>query len=253
MTESVLKKARNAFHRSNSGSIYLREEEVGKIETYLGSKRNILHICGNPGAGKTFVVLNTVSCIEHTYVNFFRSPKILSKIKASNTPCFIIDEFDKYEQERAGECKNLIAYVLENKKKLITISNYLNRNENVLFFKPYLPEEIEKIVLLKLQNEVGKDVLDTCKIKILSKKFPTGDIRQVYEHCIKLICGKKPASNNIGEHEPNIHKRMIRELIEGTSVRKKNDIFAKYLEKCKRLNIPACDRSDFSCIYDFFE
>lgn len=253
MKNLTLQKARNAFHRSQTQKVYLRKAEIDSIKEFLASKKSILSISGNPGTGKTFVVLHTVDRARSTYLNFFTEPKIFPRVRSSKSLYFIIDEFDKYELEKPKECQKLLSYILEHNKKLITISNHLRNAENTLFFKPYSSEEIEKIVTLKLQNEVGEDILDLCKIKLLSKKVSTGDVRQVYEQCIKMINQDDVENVENSKDHASIHRRIIEELVEDVSSREKNEVFSKYLDRCKELQIPAFERSDFSCLYDLLE
>lgn len=253
MKNLTLQRARIAFHRSSSQKIYLREKEIEYIKRFLVSKKSILNISGNPGTGKTFVVQNTIDSKKSTYLNFFSDSRILSKVKASKSTCFVIDEFDKYEVEKPKECQRLLSYVLEHGKKLIKISNNLRAKDDTLFFKPYSPQEIEEIVASKLRNEVGEDILEPYKIKLLSKRVSTGDVRQVYEQCIEMIDKEEIENTRNNKIVPNIHKSIIDELVESMLSGEKSDVFSKYLDKCKELSIPALGRSDFSCLYDLLE
>lgn len=245
-----MKKARDAFHRSCAQKVYLRTEEVKRIKDFLSSEQNMLHVCGNPGTGKTFVVLNTVPSAACTYINFFNTPDVLAKVKLSKKTCFVVDEFDKYEAEKKSECRRLLLYVTQNNKKLISISNSLNKDGNILLFKPYSFEEIEKIVVLKLDSEVGSKLLDTCTIKYLAKKCSSGDIRQVYERCMAAIANKVCNFEEERENRPNIQKAIIKDLVSDVSARNKDKVYAKYLERCQEMGVPAFERGDFSHLYD---
>eukprot|EP00866_Antonospora_locustae_P000398 jgi/Antlo1/398/886 len=250
MVNQLMQKARNAFHRSCAENVYLRTEEVKSIKDFLSSKQNVLHVCGNPGTGKTFVVLNTVPSALRTYLNFFNTSNIFAKVRLSKKPYFVVDEFDKYEAERKNESRKLLLYVIHNNKKLISISNSLNRDGNILLFKPYSPEEIEKIVVLKLENEVGSRLLDTCTIKYLAKKCSSGDLRQVYERCMAAITKKDRDFEEDAENRPNMQKTIIKELVRDISAKNKDKVYAKYLERCQEIGIPAFERGDFSHLYD---
>jgi Cdc6-like AAA superfamily ATPase len=252
MAGTALQRARNAFHRSSMHCVYLRADEVKHITGFLESDGHILHVCGSPGTGKTLVVMNVMSKLEHMYLNFFSTSDVFAKVKASSITCFVVDEFDKYEHEKKNESKLLLMHIVQSNKKLITISNKLSRSENVLFFKPYLPEEIEEIIVLKLRYEVGEDLLDIRSIKHVAKRF-LGDIRQAYEHCLKIISGSVAEDACVAEDTPNIHKEIVRDLVAKTRAKSRNAVFAAYVERCRELSIRAYGRSDFGCLYDMFE
>lgn len=250
MEDQFTQKARSAFHRSCAQKVYLRTEEVERIRDFLDSKQNVLHVCGNPGTGKTFVVLNTVPSAARAYFNFFNTTDIFAKAKLSKKRCFVVDEFDKYEAEKKSECRRLLLYVAQNNKKLITISNTLSRDGSILLFKPYSSEEIERIVVLKLENEVGSRLLDACTIKYLAKRCSAGDLRQVYERCMAAITKKECGFEEDRENKPNIQRTIVKELISDVSARSKDKVYAKYLERCQEMGIPAFERGDFSHLYD---
>lgn len=252
MAGTTLQRARDAFHRSSTHNVYLRAAEIRQITDFLRSDRHILHVCGSPGTGKTLVVLSVVPRPDCMYLNFFSSAEILPKVKTSLLACVVIDEFDKYQLKKSNECKQLLVHIVKCNKKLITISNNLGRSENVVFFKPYLPEEIEEIIVSKLVHEVGENLLDTRSIKHLAKKH-SGDIRQAYEHCLKAISGSDVDDAGVGADAPNVHKEIVKDLVTKARARTRSMVFAEYVDKCREMNIAAYGRSDFGSLYDMFE
>ncbi|KCZ78291.1 hypothetical protein H311_00680, partial [Anncaliia algerae PRA109] len=142
----------DAFNKFSSGSVYLRDNELKEIKNFLNSRDNILHIHGRPGTGKTLCVKHVLANKRHIFYNAYSDALKILKIKSNHTTkIFVIDEFDIFEEQYKDEVKKILKNIQLKNKKLITISNYLGNSENNLIFKPYTPQEIEQIIMLKLK------------------------------------------------------------------------------------------------------
>nr|AGE96232.1 hypothetical protein ECU09_0220 [Encephalitozoon cuniculi] len=259
-----LKRLYDSFSCSGA-SVYLREEETLAIRSFLGSKSPVLHICGNPGTGKTHVTVHTVGN-SFLYLNYYNENDIFGRIKSSNTSVVIIDEFDKYYNERRNECIQAMCY-LRTRQKLITISNDLTISGDVLFFKPYSSSDMEKILTQKVSEESSSPILNPTAIKIISKRVgPSGDLRQLLRY-VQEIVGKKiveggaveispedvfPEKESTEERPSNVHHSIISSLISGNKRVSKMELYSRYLKECQEMEISSYDRTDFNIIYDIY-
>ncbi|ADM12151.1 uncharacterized protein Eint_090210 [Encephalitozoon intestinalis ATCC 50506] len=248
-----------------SRTIYLREEETLAIKSFLHSKRPVLHICGNPGTGKTHVTVNTIEG-SFLYLNYYSESDIFSKIKNSNSPVVVIDEFDKYYNERRNECMQAMHY-LRSRQKLITISNDLRMSGDVLFFRPYSSSDMEKILAQKTLKESAEAILSPIAIKIVSKRIgPSGDLRQLFRY-VQEIVGRKIMEGgsleidlediplekeNLDSKPNNVHHSIITSLISKNKKASRMEIYSKYLRECQEMKISSHDRTDFNIIYDIY-
>lgn len=250
MTIELNNKIFNYFNRSYRENVYLRKEEKEKIKRFINSSNQILHICGKPGTGKTLTVKHLLKEEKYIYLNAYSDIKeiLLSKTKPLSK-IIVIDEFDILEKNYKKETEQIIKLILNSKSKLITISNYLGFTENVLFFKPYSPEEIEEIILLKFKNELKDELLTPVKIKLIAKKSTDGDLRNTFDRVINELTA---SPNPILHEESDIHKEIVKEIINKTKKKDKNDLYEIYLKKCKEIKIKAYERSDFILLCDFF-
>ncbi|KAG5858744.1 hypothetical protein KMI_11g16990 [Encephalitozoon hellem] len=246
-------------------SVYLREEEVLGIKSFIHSKKPVLHICGSPGTGKTHVTTHTIEK-PFLYINYYNESSILAKIKSSNAPVVIIDEFDKYYNERRNECLQVM-YHLKDRQKLITISNDLRMPGDVLFFKPYTPSDMERILTYKIIKEAKTDVLSPTAIRIISRRIGhSGDLRQLFRY-VQEVVGRKiiegngieigpedvsPEKENVEETPNNVHHNIISSLIVKSKRVSRMEVYSKYLRECQEMGIPFYDRTDFNIIYDIY-
>lgn len=246
--------------------VYLREEEAEAIRSFVASKKPVLHICGNPGVGKTHVTTRTVGN-SSLYLNHYIENDILGRIKANDMPVVIIDEFDRYYSEKRAECLQTMCYLKAEKTQLITISNNLRMTGDVLFFKPYTSVDMEKILTQKVTEESALDVLGPTTIRIMSKRIgPSGDLRQLFRH-VQEVVGKKivegcgvqitpedimPEKENKEERQNNIHHDIISSLILRNRKTPRMGLYSKYLRECQEMKIPSYDRADFNVIYDIY-
>lgn len=229
--------------------IYLREKEIEEIETFLNSKEKILHICGNPGTGKTSVTLFTLRDRNYVYLNAQQENLTIKKILSKRSGVIVIDEFDTlYNIDKLG-CKNLFNS-LKN-QKLVTISNNLNSIYKNLFFTAYKKEEIEFIVRNKMMEE-KIDVDEKFIGEIVRKCLKSGDIREAIEYCRSLnddiYCIDK-------ENEPNnenLHKKIIFKVMKEGKV-EMTVLYEKYIVECKEMAIPFLNRNDFKIICEMIE
>ncbi|RVD90754.1 hypothetical protein TUBRATIS_28040 [Tubulinosema ratisbonensis] len=229
----------------------LAKEEIKSIKEFLNSKEKILHICGKPGTGKTLTIKHI---LKNKHYNFYNAYSDLTKLLSLSIKIpkklTIIDEFDILEKNHKKESEKIIESFLKSKHKLITISNYLGSNENVLFFKPYTSEEIEEILLLKFKNELKNEILNPIKIKIIAKKSTDGDLRKTFDKVINELAGENEV--NI-EEESNVHKEIVKEIVNRSKKKNQIELYEIYLEKCKELKIKAYERSDFILVCDSFD
>ncbi|RVD91738.1 hypothetical protein TUBRATIS_17930 [Tubulinosema ratisbonensis] len=251
MSKDINPEVLNCFNRSNTQNLYLRKEEIKSIKEFLNSKEKILHICGKPGTGKTLTIKHI---LKNKHYNFYNAYSDLTKLLSLSIKIpkklTIIDEFDILEKNHKKESEKIIESFLKSKHKLITISNYLGSNENVLFFKPYTSEEIEEILLLKFKNELKNEILNPIKIKIIAKKSTDGDLRKTFDKVINELAGENEV--NI-EEESNVHKEIVKEIVNRSKKKNQIELYEIYLEKCKELKIKAYERSDFILVCDSFD
>ncbi|KAH9411720.1 hypothetical protein HK407_04g08310 [Ordospora pajunii] len=278
-----LRRLHNSF-ANHIDRIYLRSEEISEINSFVESERLVLHICGNPGTGKTHVTKNTLKC-EFLYINYYAEKSILESIRKSTSSVVVIDEFDKYYYERSNECLQAMAYLRKKKRKTITLSNNLGMPSDTLFFKPYTSLDMELILKQKVAEESTEEILSSTSIKIISKRFgPSGDLRLLFKHvqdaiaekilsaesqaiCNTLAIGSSMKAtsdaslvfegiatdkNECLNQPANFHHATIHSLISNNKRLSKIDIYSKYLNECHEMKIPSYDRVDFNIIYDIY-
>ena len=112
----LLNKAIKCFSECNR--IYGRDEECNRINDFLNSNDYILHITGSPGTGKTSTVKWILSSKSYLYMNYFNETKITLNKKAPKI--VVLDEFDKFYEEKKVECLKFLNLIRKSKKKLIT-------------------------------------------------------------------------------------------------------------------------------------
>ncbi|KCZ80283.1 hypothetical protein H312_02312 [Anncaliia algerae PRA339] len=237
-----------AFNKFSSGSVYLRNNELKEIKNFLNSRDNILHIHGRPGTGKTLCVKHVLANKRHIFYNAYSDALKIFKIKSNHTTkIFVIDEFDIFEEQYKDEVKKILKNIQLKNKKLITISNYLGNSENNLIFKPYTPQEIEQIIMLKLKKEVKEEILQPVQVKLLSKKCTDGDLRKAFDMLLDEIENR---NNENTLSEDNIHKKIIKNILFKTQRKNISEMYNEYLIKCNEIKIKAYERNDFISLCD---
>lgn len=255
---SLKEKVEHAFSSSNT-SIYKRHEEIEKITTFLESNDKILNIVGVPGTGKTSTVLYlSKNYKRQKYLNFYKEPDIKKIILKNKYDLVIIDEFDKYYQSKASECKFIIHHITSQGGKLITLGNNLEFGTNSLFFKPYTSLEIQEIVRMKIEKEVGKPILSNIDLKILCRKHAGGgDMRNIFKFILHnfdaetgmVIVNRHIVSTPVEEEEEiSIHHRIIMKL--GEDVGSKVKAFRLYFKECEDYGVPPLSRMMFYELFD---
>lgn len=248
---------------SNTRTIYLREMEIEKIKRFMASTETILHITGRPGTGKTAVVRNVLLEESYEYVNYFTEPDIGKRLKNSKEQIVVIDEFDKYVEEKKKECLRSVLLLRKQGKKLITISNDL-RIGNIRF-QPYSLEELEIILKKKMENELGKRIMNEKCISFVAKKYEkTGDLRGLF-CCIQNLLSRKDESK--GENNQNteylleiadfvengrksiesVHHKIIAKIRSETGSKK--TAFKMYLKECSDLSISSMSKMEFEMAF----
>ncbi|KAM0687875.1 hypothetical protein COBT_000881 [Conglomerata obtusa] len=266
MALTHIEKAKKTFQRNTIPKIYLRENEIIHIKEFLQGKENILHICGNPGTGKTCTTQFVLRRRKYTYINYLENVKAVANIYKTKDKIIVIDEFDKFFITKKNECLKFFDFILKNKKKLITLSNSLDIHDNVFFFNAYNAHEIKLIVKQKIQDEIGFKIVNDDVFDILSRKIgSSGDIRKVFEQ-IKNICDKKINDNKSDELinlndmqfnenkcylQENLHHEIVKKLFNKKENTKTNN-YEVYLTQCKEYKITPLDRNDFMIIYNIF-
>ncbi|TBU15998.1 hypothetical protein CWI42_040200 [Ordospora colligata] len=278
-----LRRLYNSFAR-HTNQIYLRIEEMCAINSFVKSEKLVLHICGNPGTGKTHVTTNTLKC-EFMYINYYTEKNIFEIIKKSTSLVVVIDEFDKYYHERNNECLQTMAYLRKKNRKIITLSNNLRMPSEALFFKPYTSLDMELILKQKVTEQYTEEILNNTLIKMISRRFgPSGDLRSLFKHIQDVIAEKiliaesqilgNPSTidssiktcnhtnialqdiqidkNGFSDQPGNFHHETIRSLISNSKKLSKIEIYSKYLNECHEMKIPSYDRVDFNIIYDMY-
>lgn len=199
-------------------------------------------------------------------INQKKSIKIKQKsinICENQNKIVVIDEFDKYYDEKKKECLKTIYFIKNNGFKLITISNNL-RMGNIKFL-PYTSTEMITILKNKMANEIECSAVDNVALAYLIKKYgSSGDLRSVIKkllECILRLNNSKDAnSNDIFVRLPDvidsqnkdfvksIHHEIIHKIKENEYCEKK--AFKKYLKECDVLHLIALERADFNIVYD---
>ncbi|KAM0681340.1 Origin recognition complex [Glugoides intestinalis] len=249
---------------STTRTVYLREIEMNKIKRFINSSETILHITGRPGTGKTAVVRYALSEEKYEYMNYFNELDIGKRLKDSKEQLFVIDEFDKYLEEKKKECLRSVLLLRKQGRKLITISNDL-RIGNIRF-QPYTLEELETILKKKMETELGKRIMDDKCISFVAKKYEkAGDLRGLF-CCIQgtlsmkdeLKRENKQNSEYLLEIEDfvenrrkniqSVHHKIITKIKAETMSKKTG--FKMYLNECDALSISSMSRMEFEMAFD---
>jgi Cdc6-like AAA superfamily ATPase len=265
MSRALLRKAYKAFSTSVTDRIYLRKKEMEEIEEFLESQRDILHICGNPGTGKTCVTLGAIRR-PFLYINYLNEPRVNERVLRNRGAVVVIDEFDRYYRERRSECLQCMVHLREKGAKLITLSNDLRLASDALFFKPYSAEEMGKILEEKIENEVQRDFVSRTAIMLLAKKFEaSGDLRLLFK-CLQEVIENKIASGDEAgivpadiarskegsREENNVHHEIVTRLMSRHKSASKMKVYSEYLRECNELGIASYDRVDFGTVFDIY-
>lgn len=258
---------------SECSQIYGRKEECKKIKDFLKSTNFILHITGIPGTGKTSVVKWALSSKPFLYLNYFNESEIV--LKKNSPKIVVIDEFDKFFEEKKIECLKFLNLVRKSKTKLITISNDLKMGN--VRFKPYDCTEIDQILTEKMNTEIGTEIMDQkCRSFLIKKYGKTGDLRALFKVIVAAISKKQSksemeqntnaqvdecefkASNNLLEisdflsseklTEQGIHHQIVSSIKNDTLGSQES--FKKYLIECEELSITPLPKTDFNIILE---
>lgn len=266
MRETDLKELYKGFSLSNSTKIYLREKEVHEIRSFPDSEQTVLHICGNPGTGKTYLS-NKLLGTSALYLNYYSEADFMIKIKSSKKNIVIIDEFDKYYSEKRSECTRVMCYLRDNSIKLVTLSNDLRISADALFFRPYTSSDMEMILKQKLMEEPQVEMTTMTVIKLISKRMGlSGDLRLLFGY-IREILENKLSKNDISmismedvtsekENEPmspnDVHHSIVSMLMLKDARVPRIELYSRYLKECMEMGIQPYDRADFNTVYDIY-
>lgn len=280
MEINTIKLLLNVFNINTTNKIYGRFKEKQTILSFIQSDKSILHINGKPGTGKTSSILECLNSENYLYINYYITSNIKKQINnINNIKILVIDEFDRYYNEKKNECINAIICLQKKNIKLITISNTLiinqknylnNTNIVVLNYKPYTKNQIIEImnsILKTINNElIITTLFPKAIIEFIAKKHEKiGDLREIFKYINQLL--KYILSRNIKKitletlHtfeiqlknkiiEQSIHHKIIINLIE-TLVEKKH-IYREYICKCKEMKIKNYEKNDFDLIYGLY-
>lgn len=270
-------KAKDIVDRfSTHTAIYLREKESQQLTAFLASKDPIFHVTGSPGTGKTATVKSVLSGISFTYVNYFLEPKIAPVLRKSKPKVAVIDEFDKYFEEKRNECVRLLLYLRSKGKKVVTISNDLRMGN--LRFQPYTAAEMAEMLRRKM-DAVGGEFMSRECVEFLAKKYEkSGDARALFKAVVTALVRKAEECDQDGEGDVRIEENKgnapqqhislgIRDFIESEKTperglhhelaRKikaaglnKTKGYGKYLEECEECGIPPVTKGDFFMLFD---
>lgn len=241
---------------TNSSKVYLRESEIQQIRKFINSKNQILHITGNPGTGKTASVCSILKNTRFEYINYFSERQIKQKLEKTKSKIVVIDEFDKYFEEKKQECLKILIK-LKNNKKIITISNNLRMGN--IRFKPYSYSELKQIIELKIEAEIGNKIMDSECINFLAKKYEkTGDLRSVFKAILNAISNMnevldrkltiKDFIETVETNEKGIHRKIISKIKQNEL--KRTLAYKAYLKECDETGIPCIIKSDFNILFD---
>ncbi|ELQ74602.1 hypothetical protein THOM_2516 [Trachipleistophora hominis] len=137
------------------------------------------------------------------------------------------------------------------KQKIITISNNLLFDSDLLIFKPYTKEEILHIVRKKLECErISDEIIEYITLR------ERNDLRKIICACDELLLknSEEISLKDIvvkKKRKESIHQEIIHDL--KNSFRVKDEAFKNYLKRCKELNVDSLNRSDFTSVYENFE
>lgn len=242
---TIYKKIQKAFS-SSSPYIYLRTDTINTIKSFLESQRNILHITGNPGVGKTSIIKNILKK-NYLYLNTYIDKCIKQKIIKSKYDIIVIDEYDKLKKDK----NFIIFYIKENNKKLITLSNNLILSNYII--QPYTSKEIEEIIKSKIKIEIKYEIMSSEMIKFVSKKFSdNGDLRAVFN----FILNNFNVSNNKVEIIQNVkvennnswHHNEIKKLKNNN----RRKAYLLYLKVCEDNGVNSLLNNEFNIIYELY-
>lgn len=233
--------------------VYLREDETERIKAFLSTGELLFHITGRPGTGKTATVRSALAGMEYQYVNYFLEPGIGGVLRRSRAEVVVIDEFDKYLEERRRECLKALLGLRGRRIKVITISNDLKMGN--LRFKPYTAEELGKLIRLKMA-ELGNAVMGEETVQFLAKRHErSGDVRTLFKTIATAASKKNKGFLEIRDFidaerrtERGIHHEMTERIKSEELDRRK--AYGKYLLECEELAITPVTKTEFNIIFD---
>jgi len=180
----MLERIKRSFNSAESSHFYGRDREIAKLREFIESDRDILHVTGNPGTGKTAAIRHALRNEEYEYMNYYYTPSVYSNVRKTSKRFVVIDEYDKFFDEKKSECRKVLILLKKNRQRLITIGNDL-KHANVEFL-PYTKGEIVGIIEKKIAEEIGASIMSRGVMEMISKKFENkGSMRA----CFKFILG----------------------------------------------------------------
>lgn len=238
---------------SRSRTIYLRNRESEIIQIFLRSEEMILHITGSPGTGKTATVQKALEDTKYVYVNYFLEPEIEKILGKTKTGVAVIDEFDKYLEERRSWCLKMLLRLREKEMKVITISNGLKMGN--LRFKPYTAKDLSDILDLKMK-EIGCEIMSKETVNFLAKRHErNGDIREMFKMICSVIGKKNEPFLEIRDFlqterriDGGIQYEMVGRIKNNELNRKR--AYGMYLIECEGMAIPPITKTEFNMIFD---
>lgn len=266
MSNSLLK-TKKIFQRNISTNVYFRTKEIEHVKDFLSSDTNILHICGNPGTGKTCTVLFVLKNKRFEYFNFLEDQSTIKKVLCSKFNVIVIDEFDKLYKESKKECLKLFDRIEREDKKLITISNGCNFVDSVYVFDAYTSAEINEILKAKISDELGLQIIDDKLLNFISKKYGSlGDIRKVFDY-IKNLIDKRDYVKDTGQlkiedaidcnvkkdEEGNLHEQIVKSIVNNKKSITKNEVYKLYYNECTIANVQPLNRNDVFLLFDLHQ
>lgn len=246
---------------SSTREIYLRDKETKTIKEFLKSPDLILHITGSPGTGKTATVRNLLAKRKHLYVNYFSELNIGMRLKKCKECIVIIDEFDKYLEEKKQACLQAIIHLKNCSKKVITISNNLRMGN--IRFQPYSYEELVQILTVKMKKEIGRCIMDQKCVSFLAKKHERdGDLRRMFKSILDALSKKSFSKTeesgylldvsdfirNEKQEKHGIHHEIISKIKEEQL--NKLLAFKSYINECNEMSILSISKADFDMIFE---
>ncbi|TBU04587.1 hypothetical protein CWI39_0786p0020 [Hamiltosporidium magnivora] len=177
--------------------------------------------------------------------------KLINK-KSKEVECHVINKKGRTCKSKKFNLihKNKISSKI-NKKNTVNVDNKINtvNVENKKNNEIYIENEITTNNKINTESEITKNN----KYNIENKINKENNIQDKYlngESSLISICDVMESENKNEEIESNIHKEIIKELIENNYGCSKIEIYKKYLIKCNSLNITFVDRNDFGLIYE---
>jgi len=249
--ELSAKQITDCFGRS--GAIYLRDSEAEKIQDFLATGDPIFHVTGKPGTGKTATVRSALAGMECQYVNYLLEPAIGRVLGRSKAEVVVIDEFDKYLEERRRECLKILLGLRGKGIKVVTISNDLKIGN--LRFKPYTAKELGELIRMKM-DELGGRVMSEETVEFLAKRHERGgDVRALFKAIATAAAKKNEAFLEIRDFI-EVERRMKRGIHHEMAERIKNEelnrtkAYGRYLLECEELAIPPVTKTEFNIMFD---